>query len=127
MRIDCTDCTFTLSIGEGVRRSLIRHFRAWLSEQIKARGFKADDPRLLNQDAIDAEAWMLADKLIASEEGRLNLDLSYSAVILTSGTSAADYLESRMDYALREIQDEYLDRGEAGRVATLIEFAIGEA
>ena len=126
MRIDCADCTFTLSIGEGVRRSLIRHFRAWLNEQIKARGFKADDPKLFDQDAIDAEAWMLADKLIASEEGRLNLDLNHVAVLLTSGTSAADYLESRMDYALREIQDEYLDRGEAGRVATLIAFAIGE-
>jgi hypothetical protein len=128
MRIDCTDCTFTLSIGEGVRRSLIRHFRAWLNEQIKARGHEADDPRLFNQDAIDAEAWMLADKLITSEECRLNLDLNCVAVLLTSGTSAADYLESRMDYALREIQDEYLDwEAKAGRVATLIEFAIGEA
>jgi hypothetical protein len=126
MRIDCADCTLALSIGEGVRRSLIRHFRTWLNEQINARGFKADDPRLFNQDAIDAEAWMLADKLIASEEGRLNFDLKYLAVLMTSGTSAADYLESRMDYALREIQDEYLDGGEAAKVATLIAFAVGE-
>ena len=59
--------------------------------------------------------------------GASTLTSVVSAVLLTSGTSAADYLESRMDYALREIQDEYLDRGEAGRVATLIEFAIGEA
>ena len=70
---------------------------------------------------------MLADKLITSEECRLNLDLNCVAVLLTSGTSAADYLKSRMDYALREIQDEYLDRGKAGSVATLIEFAVGEA
>jgi hypothetical protein len=68
---------------------------------------------------------MLADKLITSEECRLNLDLNCVAVLLTGRTSAADYLESRMDFALREIQDECLDRGKAGRVATLIEFAIG--
>jgi hypothetical protein len=126
VRVDCTDCAFKLSIGEGVRRSLIRHIRAWLDEQVKACGLKADDPTLFNHDVIDAEAWMLADKLIASEEARFNLDRDYAAFVLKSGASAADYLESRMDDALREILDEYRDRSEAGSVAELIRFATGE-
>jgi hypothetical protein len=35
-------------------------FHAFIIKQIKTRGFDADDPRLFNQDVLDAEAWRLA-------------------------------------------------------------------
>jgi hypothetical protein len=60
MDIDCSDAQYELKIGDKVRRSLIRHFRAFIITQIKTRGFAADDPRLFNQDVLDAEAWRLA-------------------------------------------------------------------
>jgi hypothetical protein len=60
MNIDCSDAQYELKIGDSVRRSLIRHFHAFIIKQIKTRGFDADDPRLFNQDVLDAEAWRLA-------------------------------------------------------------------
>jgi hypothetical protein len=46
MNIDCSDVQYELKIGDSVRRSLIRHFHAFIIKQIKTRGFDADDPRL---------------------------------------------------------------------------------
>ena len=68
MQIDCSDARYELKIGDRVRRSLIRHFHAFIIKQIKSRGFDADDPRLFNQDTIEAEAWRLAATAIEEAE-----------------------------------------------------------
>ena len=52
--------------GDGVKRSLIRHFHAFIIKQVQSRGF--DAPKLFNQDTREAEAWRLAATVIEEAE-----------------------------------------------------------
>lgn len=68
MDIDCSDARYELKIGDRVTRSLIRHFHAFINKQIRSRGFGAEDPKLFNQDTLEAEAWRLAATVIEEAE-----------------------------------------------------------
>jgi hypothetical protein len=50
MQVDCSDARYELKIGDRVKRSLIRHYHAFIIKQVQSRGFDAEDPKLFNQD-----------------------------------------------------------------------------
>jgi hypothetical protein len=110
----------SLLAGRCWPRSLIRHFRAWLSEQIKTRGIDAED---FNQEIVDAEVWRLADRLIADEEHLFNSAPEYAAPILAGGTIASEYLEYRLKDVLEETKEHFLELGEIDRLEALIQLA----
>lgn len=68
MDIDCSDARYELKIGDRIRRSLNRHFHAFIYKQIRSRGFDAEDPKLFNQDTLEAEAWRLTATVIEEAE-----------------------------------------------------------
>ncbi|HEV8259785.1 MAG TPA: hypothetical protein VGQ19_03385, partial [Burkholderiales bacterium] len=108
MDIDCSDAQYELKIGDSVRRSLIRHFHAFIIKQIKTRGFDADDPRLFNQDVLDAEAWRLAATVIEEAEREFHDDEYGAQIGILVPSSASEYLEEHLPGRVLEIEDDYL-------------------
>lgn len=108
MDIDCSDAQYELKIGDSVRRSLIRHFHAFIIKQIKSRGFDADDPRLFNQDMLDAEAWRLAATVIEEAEREFHDDEYGAQIGILVPSSASEYLEEHLPGRVLEIEDDYL-------------------
>lgn len=123
MKIDCMDCAYALAIGNGVRRSLIQHFCEWLNELIKTEEFRAEDSKLFSQNAIDAAAWWMTDRLIADEEHLFNSDSDYAARIIQSGVTASEYLEYRIEEVIEETKEHFLGHGEINVVEALKQFA----
>jgi hypothetical protein len=62
--IDTNDCSYSLRIGGGVKRSLIRHFTARLHEAIRDAGADPADAALIDQEVVDRHAWDLAENAI---------------------------------------------------------------
>jgi len=108
MDIDCSDAQYELKIGDRVRRSLIRHFHAFIIKQIKSRGFDADDPKLFNQDMLDAEAWRLAATVIEEAEREFHDDEYGAQIGILVPSSASEYLEEHLPGRVLEIEDDYL-------------------
>jgi len=65
--IDHADCRFRIEIGDSIRRSLIRYFRGWIGEQLKA----SDAASLSTPEAIDKFAWRLSAGFIAEVEDQM--------------------------------------------------------
>jgi hypothetical protein len=122
MQIDCSDVRYELRIGDGVRRSLIRHFRAFISQQIRGRGFDAEDPMLFNQDTLEAEAWRLAATVIHDAESEFCGNEYGSLIGDEIPASASEFLDAHLREALPEIEREYLDAALSG-LGTLIDIA----
>jgi hypothetical protein len=96
MQVDCSDARYELKIGDRVRRSLIRHFHAFIIKRIKSRGFDADDPRLFNQDMIEAEAWRLAAIVVEEAEREFRDDEFGAQIGILVPSSASEYLEEHL-------------------------------
>lgn len=124
MNIDCSDAQYELKIGDNVRRSLIRHFHAFIIKQIKMRGFDADDPRLFNQDVLDAEAWRLAATVIEEAEREFHDDKYGAQIGILVPSSASEYLEEHLPGRVLEIEDDYLIDSHGG-LSKLIGLASG--
>jgi len=124
MNIDCSDVQYELKIGDRVRRSLIRHFHAFIIKQIKSRGFDADDPKLFNQDMLDAEAWRLAATVIEEAEREFHDDEYGAQIGILVPSSASEYLEEHLPGRVLEIEDDYLIDSHGG-LSKLIGLARG--
>jgi hypothetical protein len=124
MDIDCSDAQYELKIGDSVRRALIRHFRAFIITQIKSRGFDADDPRLFNQDMLDAEAWRLAATVIEEAEREFHDDEYGAQIGILVPSSASEYLEEHLPGRVLEIEGDYLIDSHGG-LSKLIGLASG--
>jgi hypothetical protein len=124
MNIDCSDVQYELKIGDSVRRSLIRHFHAFIIKQIKTRGFDADDPRLFNQDVLDAEAWRLAATVIEEAEREFHDDEYGAQIGILVPSSASEYLEEHLPGRVLEIENDYLIDSHGG-LSKLIGLASG--
>ena len=114
MDIDCSDAQYELKIGNRVRRSLIRHFHAFIVKQIKSRGFDAEDPRLFNQDILEAEAWRLAATVIEEAEREFNDDDYGAQIGILVPSSAPEYLEEHLPGRVLETEDDYLTDSHGG-------------
>jgi hypothetical protein len=68
-QIDCSDCWFSLEIGDGVRRSLINHFRAWIVDQLGKQGWYRVGVN--KPDVIEAFAWRLSSELLSKAKDEL--------------------------------------------------------
>jgi len=124
-KINCEDSRFVIEIGDGVRRSLIRHFVNYLVATIEKRGFNARDTVLFNQDVIEAEAWRLTNIVIT--RARLDLD-DISDDLRSSEKSASEIVAEEIDSAVSETELEYLGKGpddELSELSMLIERASG--
>jgi hypothetical protein len=62
--IDTSDCSYSLRIGGGVKRSLIRYFTARLHEAIRNASADPGDAALIDQAVVDRHAWDLAESAI---------------------------------------------------------------
>jgi hypothetical protein len=124
MQIDCSDARYELKIGDGVRRSLIRHFRAFISQQISRRGFDADDPKSFKQDVLDAEAWRLADALIDVAEREFRGNEYGSLIGEAVASSAPKYLEAHLREVLPAAERKYVE-DTIGGPGALIDSASG--
>jgi hypothetical protein len=107
MQIDCSDAQYELKIGNRVRRSLIRHFHAFIIKQIQSRGFDAEDPRLFNQDMIEAEAWRLAATVIEEAEGEFRDDEYGAQFGILVPASASEYLAGHLPGRVAEAEENY--------------------
>ena len=114
MDIDCSDAQYELKIGNRVRRSLIRHFHAFIVKRIKSRGFDAEDPRLFNQDVLEAEAWRLAATVIEEAEREFNDDDYGAQIGILVPSSASEYLEEHLPSRVLETEDDYLTDSHGG-------------
>ena len=114
MDIDCSDAEYELKIGDRVRRSLIRHFHAFIVKQIKSRGFDSEDPRLFNQDILEAEAWRLAATVIEEAEREFNDDDYGAQIGILVPSSASKYLEEHLPGRVVETEDDYLTDSHGG-------------
>jgi hypothetical protein len=124
-KINCEDCWFVIEIGDGVRRSLIKHFMKYLVATIEKRGFNARDPLLFNRDVIEAEAWRLTNIVIT--RARLGLD-GVSDELRSSERQASEIITEEIDSAVSELELEYLGKGrddELSEINMLIERASG--
>jgi hypothetical protein len=124
-RINCEDSRFLIEIGDGVRRSLIKHFMNYLVTTIEKRGLSARDPVLFNQDIIEGEAWRLTNIVIS--RARLDLD-GISDDLRSSERSASEIVAEEIESAVSETELEYLGDGphdELSELNMLIERASG--
>ena len=124
MDIDCSDAQYELKIGDSVRRSLIRHFHAFIIKQIRTRGFDADNPRFFNHDVLDAEAWRLAATVIEEAEREFHDDEYGAQIGILVPSSASEYLEEHLPGRVLEIEDDYLIDSHGG-LSRLIGLASG--
>ena len=114
-----------IEIGDGVRRSLIKHFMNYLVTTIEKRGLSARDPVLFNQDIIEGEAWRLTNIVIS--RARLDLD-GISDDLRSSERSASEIVAEEIESAVSETELEYLGDGphdELSELNMLIERASG--
>ena len=77
--IDFTDCRHRIEIGDGVRRSLIAHFRTWIDEQLKA----SNAASLATPEAIDKFSWRLSTDFIAEIESQMQDSLPEAIMIVS--------------------------------------------
>lgn len=108
MPVDCSDARYELKIGDRVRRSLIRHFHVFIAKQVKSRGIDADDPRVFNQDMIEAEAWRLAATVIEEAEREFRDDEFGAQIGMLVPSSASEYLQLHLPNRVAEAEDDYL-------------------
>jgi hypothetical protein len=124
MQVDCSDARYELKIGDRVKRSLIRHFHAFIINQVQSRGFDAEDPKLFNQDTLEAEAWRLAATVIEEAEREFNDDEYGAQIGVLVPSSASEYLGQHLPNRVAEVEDDYLTDSHAG-LSRLIGVASG--
>jgi hypothetical protein len=113
MDIDCSDARYELKIGDRVKRSLIRHFHAFIIKQVQSRGFD-EDPKLFNQDTLEAEAWRLAATVIDEAELEFRDDEFGAQIGILVPSSASEYLEQHLPNRVAEAEDAYLTDSHEG-------------
>jgi hypothetical protein len=60
--IDCSDCYLQIAIGDGVKRSLIRHFARFIAAQLRERRIEHSDAGA--EEKIYNDAWRLASRVL---------------------------------------------------------------
>ena len=122
--IDCQDCSYSIEIGDGVRRSLIRHFTRFLDAQIAARGFNPHDGALFEREQIEARAWALADEAIQVAKALID-DFIGAVIQMRQGEqTAADLLSENLPDVTAQVGRDFLD-DPFGGLDALIELASG--
>ena len=124
--IDFSDATWVLSIGDGVKRSLIRYFIPRVTSALAHEGVKSEiaaragDQTVTNPDAIEALAWRMADAFIhnVGENIAEYYDTSYE------GVSAQEALEKMADELLADVEEEFLSANSLD-LAVTADFAQG--
>jgi len=109
-KIDLSDACFSIQIGDGVKRSLIRHFQQRLQGVLRRLGINPDDGALIKADVLEREAWRLADRAIS--DARLQIDdVLDSAIHLWPGRPAQAWLGEYLTQATSQAWREFLDDG----------------
>src|ERR1700756_4006096 len=96
--IDCSDCSLTVQIGRRTKISLYNHLRAFLLDEIGARGLDARDPLLFNMLTIETHAIEMAEKVVdevveSMEQGQMffeDVDLTSSVASIVEETLAEE-------------------------------------
>ncbi len=95
--IDCSDCYLEIAIGDGVKRSLVRHFSRVIASRLRERGIDSTQTAFAI-DKVDQDAWRLAAKVLnevaaeltgALDETLLAPDPQRNAQAILSHTVAA--------------------------------------
>jgi hypothetical protein len=111
-----------LALAHSVKRALIRHFDAFLHQQIQERGFSSRDPKLFNQETVAHEVWGLADKVIV--EVKDSFTDVWEVVVGGEFGDIREWVASALQEQISEVQDEFL-ADELMGLNGLIEMASG--
>lgn len=104
--IDCTDCYLAIEIGDGVKRSLVRHFARFIGERLAARGVAAGDDSA--QDRIEREVWRLATRVLADVQAELPGALDETLLTPDPQLSAQEILTNVVAATVAAIEEHYL-------------------
>jgi hypothetical protein len=107
-----------LAVAHSVKRALVRHFNAFLHQQIDGRGFSSHDPNLFNQDTIEGQAWELADNVID------NVKEEFAGIWEEVVEDVQGWAASALAEQVPEVEREYL-ANPLGELDMLIELASG--
>jgi hypothetical protein len=122
--IDCTDCYLAIAIGDGVKRALVRHFAAFLSGQLAARGITPRTDAAL--DKIDRDAWRLAARVVKEVEAEIDSAFDETLLAPDPQKIVQDLLAAAVEIAIGEAERRYLDDDILGFSGLLEKFASGE-
>ena len=122
--IDCTDCYLAIAIGDGVKRALVRHFAAFLSGQLAARGISPRTDAAL--DKIDRDAWRLAAHVVKEVEAEIDSAFDETLLAPDPQKIVQDLLAAAVEIAIGETEQRYLGDEILGFAGLLETFASGE-
>lgn len=104
--IDCSDCYLAIAVGDGVKRALVRHFRAFIAEALLARGIAtASEERA---DRIDRDAWRLAARVITAVESEVEDTLDETVLSPDPDQVAQAIVAQAVAASVAAIEREYL-------------------
>ena len=99
MTLDCSACWLTIDVGDSMKRSLIRHFIAFLKHELQKHGVELDD------DIIEGDAWELTDRFISEMKEILAQDPSEGYVRNDRG--AYEVVENYVREAMPEFEKQW--------------------
>jgi hypothetical protein len=124
--IEYSGWALSIRIGPYMRVALQRHLRTFVIEEIKKRGFDADDPQLFDEVKIELEAQELADEVIGKVETALNAD---PLTDIEDCIINRDKLSFSLEDVVREVLDRWLAETKEdfviNRLKFLVEWASG--
>jgi hypothetical protein len=119
--IDCTDCYLAIEIGDGVRRSLVRHFTRFITGQLAAREVVAQTEAA--SEKIDRDAWRLAARVLHEVEGEVEGALDETLLAPDPQRTVQDILSAAVEAAVQGIELHYLTDDVFGFASLLEKFS----
>ena len=118
--IDCTDCYLAVEIGDGVKRTLVRHFARFIAGHLAARGVTSPTEAAL--DKIDRDAWQLAARVLHEVETEIDSALDETLLAPDPQKTVQDILAAAVEIALAETEQHYLGDDRFGFARLLAKF-----
>jgi hypothetical protein len=116
--IDCTDCYLAIEIGDGVKRSLVRHFAGFITGQLALREVAAQTDAA--RDKVDRDAWRLAARVLYEVEAEVDGALDETLLAPDPEKTVQAILAAAVENAVKGIELHYLS-DEAFGFASLLE------
>lgn len=118
--IDCTDCYLAIEIGDGVKRSLIRHFAGFITGQLALREVAAQSDTA--RDKIDRDAWRLAARVLYEVEAEIDGALDETLLAPDPQKTVQDILAAAVETSVKGIELHYLTDEAFGFTSLLEKF-----
>jgi hypothetical protein len=118
--IDCTDCYLAIEIGDGVKRSLIRHFTGFITGQLTLREVAAQTDTA--RDKVDRDAWRLAARVLHEVEAEIDGALDETLLAPDPQNTVQAILAAAVEASVKGIELHYLTDDAFGFASLLEKF-----